>query len=110
MGTQGPGGLSCCWMGEKGRKEGRVGGEGRKEKKRKGMKGRVREIRERDEERQITAQSRICRIFPGAEEWEGGVVAVTHSTSPAGLLGSKGDDDPGDLGFLGTDGVTGRYR
>ena len=44
------------------------------------MKGRVREIRERDEERQITAQSRICRIFPGAEEWEGGVVAVIWGT------------------------------
>lgn len=42
--------------------------------------------------------------------WEGGVVAVTHSTSPAGRLGSQGDDDPGDLSFLGIDGVTGCYR
>lgn len=41
---------------------------------------------------------------------EGGVVVVTHSTSPAGLLGSEGDEDPGDLSFLGIDGVTGRYR
>lgn len=108
MGTQGPGGLSCCWMGEKGRKEGWE--ESGEKRKKRGMKGRVREIRERDEERQITAQSRICRIFPGAEEWEGGVVAVIHSTSPAGLLGSEGDDDPGDLSFLGIDGVAGCYR
>ena len=74
------------------------------------MKGRVREIRERDEERQTTALSRICGISPGTGGWEGGAVAVTHSTSPAGHLGSWGDDDPGDLGFLGIDGVTGRYR
>ena len=49
-------------MGEKGRKEAWE----KREEKRKGMKGRVREMRERDEERQATAQSRICRIFPGA--------------------------------------------
>ena len=49
MGTQGPGGLSCCWMGEKGRKEGWEE-RGEKRKKRKGMKGRVKERRERDEE------------------------------------------------------------
>lgn len=76
------------WVKKEGRKEGWEE-RGEKRKKRKGMKGRLREIRERDEERQTTAQSRLCGILPGTGVggWGGGCQSLHLPSRPPGIPG-----------------------
>ena len=71
------------------------------------MKGRVRERRERDEETDHSSKQDLRNL---SRDGGGSVGRWPSLTQQAGRLGSQGDDDPGDLGFLGIDGVTGCYR